>query len=140
VLLFESGDNGITGLLSAPSVDRFSLLHLILFSLRLFFYLYFFTRTHVQTIKRFLYLQQIERSVREKKKETRKGGLERFFSLQAALPRLFLGRILPNGVTQAAEGDIKFNPDYWFGRWVGFRKFSSPTRKFSGSCEPHEVT
>ena len=36
-----------------------------------------------------------ERTVREKKKETRKGGLERFFSLQAALPRLFLGRILP---------------------------------------------
>jgi len=26
---------------------------------------------------------------------TRKGGLERVFSLQAALPRLFLGRILP---------------------------------------------
>jgi len=36
-----------------------------------------------------------ERTVREKKKETRKGGLERFFSIQAALPRLFLGRILP---------------------------------------------
>jgi hypothetical protein len=40
-------------------------------------------------------LQKKERTVREKKKETRKGGLERFFSLQAALPRLFLGRILP---------------------------------------------
>jgi hypothetical protein len=40
-------------------------------------------------------LQKKERSFREKKKETRKGGLERFFSLQAALPRLFLGRILP---------------------------------------------
>jgi hypothetical protein len=40
-------------------------------------------------------LQKKERSFREKKKETRKGGLERFFSLQTALPRLFLGRILP---------------------------------------------
>jgi hypothetical protein len=40
-------------------------------------------------------LQKKERTIREKKKETRKGGLERFFSLQAALPRLFLGRILP---------------------------------------------
>jgi len=40
-------------------------------------------------------LQKKERTVREKKKETRKGGLERFFSLQAALPRLFLGRTLP---------------------------------------------
>jgi hypothetical protein len=36
-----------------------------------------------------------ERTITEKKKETRKGGLERFFSIQAALPRLFLGRILP---------------------------------------------
>jgi len=40
-------------------------------------------------------LQKKERTIREKKKETRKGGLDRFFSLQAALPRLFLGRILP---------------------------------------------
>jgi hypothetical protein len=38
---------------------------------------------------------QKERSLREKKKETRKGRLDQFFSLQAALPRLFLGRILP---------------------------------------------
>jgi hypothetical protein len=41
----------------------------------------------MQTIIRYLYKR--ERSLREKKKETRKGGLERYFSLQAALPRLF---------------------------------------------------
>jgi hypothetical protein len=40
-------------------------------------------------------LYKKERSLREKKKETRKGRLDQFFSLQAALPRLFLGRILP---------------------------------------------
>jgi hypothetical protein len=47
----------------------------------------------MQTIIRYLYKR--EKSLKEKKKKTRKGGLERFFSLQAALPSLFLGRILP---------------------------------------------
>jgi hypothetical protein len=49
----------------------------------------------MQTIKYKIPLLKREELKREKKKETRKGGLERFFSLQAALPRLFLGRILP---------------------------------------------
>jgi hypothetical protein len=47
----------------------------------------------MQTIKKCF--TKKERSLREKKKEIRKGGLEQFFSHQAALPRLFLGRIPP---------------------------------------------
>jgi hypothetical protein len=110
---------------------------IILFSLHLFFYLYFFMRT-IQTIIR--YLNKKDRNLREKKKETRKGGVERFFSLQAALPRLFLGRILPKkslltkffGVMRAAEDDVKFYLDYWFGRWVRFQKFSAQIENFRG--------
>jgi hypothetical protein len=66
----------------------------------------------VQTIIRYLYKR--EKSLREKKKETRKGGLERFFSLQAALPRLFLDRILP--------------------------KKAASFQNLTGSCEPLKAT
>ncbi len=106
----------------------------------------------MQTIKIIQNIFTLERGAKERRrsKETRKGGLERFFRFRPPYQgcfkaefRLEKSRLFPKsyGVTQATEGDVNFNPDYQVRRrQVRFRKFSSPTRNFSGSCEPHEAT
>ena len=95
------------------------------------------------TIIRYHYKKK-ERTIREKKKETRKGGLDRFFSLQAALPRLFLGRILPKkaasyqnltGSREPLKAGLKFQPGLILVQYVGgldFENFLARLENFRG--------